>query len=342
MGKVTLRDVAEDAGVSIATASFAINNCVGRVSKVVRKRVLASADKLGYIPNINARNLRTKVSNTYMLVYDESYLLERNASTLQFVASAIKYSSKREKNLILYTIPRIKDGEKSAADFMHHWNAMHVDGVIFQIGEERSEDTHKFFEIILKNNVNFVIISPNGRLNDFPSVYIDDYELMKEEVAFIYSKGYREIYHITRKTDFKFERERGFVNAMSHIDAVGGCLYYDFVERTQEDLWNMIKDVIENRKGRIAFACWNDVDAIYILKALHDHGISVPNEIGVMGFDDIPATEFMTPPLTTVKQPFDLMASKAIEVLTSYMSVREYNKFRGVKVNGSIVERDSI
>ena len=342
MGRVTIKDVANDAGVSITTASFAINNRTGRISEAAKEKVLASAEKLGYVPNINARNLRTNNSNTYMLVYDEGYLLERNASTLQFVAGAVKYSARREKDLLLRTIPRITNGVQAAEDFMRIWNAKHVDGVIFQIGEENRKETYKFYEYLSDKKINFVVISPNGKLDDFPSVYIDDHQLMEEAIAYIYSKGYRYVYHLTRKTELKFEKEIGFLNAVQMLRLQGECVYYNSEVRNEEDIWNAVKDTVMNREGRIAFACWNDVDAIYLLKVLHKHNISVPGEVGVMGFDDIPASEYTTPPLTTVRQPFEEMAFKAIEVLSSYTSVGTYNKMLGVRMRGNLIIRESV
>lgn len=342
MGRVTIKDVANDAGVSITTASFAINHRTGRISEAAKEKVLASAEKLGYVPNINARNLRTNNSNTYMLVYDEGYLLERNASTLQFVAGAVKYSARREKDLLLRTIPRITNGVQAAEEFMRIWNAKHADGVIFQIGEENKDETRKFYERLSDKKINFVVISPNGRLDDFPSVYIDDYHLMEEAISYIYSKGYRSVYHLTRKTELKFEKEIGFLRAIQMLRLEGDCLYYNSEKRTEEDIWETVKDTVMNRQGRIAFACWNDVDAIYLLKALHKHNISVPGEVGVMGFDDIPASEYTTPPLTTVRQPFEEMAFKAIEVLSGYTSVSSYNKMLGVRMHGNLIIRDSV
>src|SRR5574344_158657 len=156
MGRVTIKDVANDAGVSITTASFAINNRTGRISEAAKEKVLASAEKLGYVPNINARNLRTNNSNTYMLVYDERYLLERNASTLQFVVGAVKYSARREKDLLLRTVPRITNGVQAAEEFMRLWNAKHADCVIFQIGEENKSETNRFYQYLSDKKINFV------------------------------------------------------------------------------------------------------------------------------------------------------------------------------------------
>lgn len=342
MGRVTIKDVANDAGVSITTASFAINNRTGRISEAAKEKVLASAEKLGYVPNTNARNLRTKTSNSYMLVYDERYLLERNASTLQFVVGAVKYSARREKDLLLRTVPRITNGVQAAEEFMQLWNAKHADGVIFQIGEENKSETNRFYEYLSDKKINFVVISPNGRIDDFPSVYIDDYQLMEEAISYIYSKGYRYVYYLTRKTELKFEKEIGFLHAIQMLRLQGECLYYNSEERNEEDIWNTVKHTVMNRQERIAFACWNDVDAIYLLKALHKHNISVPSQVGVLGFDDIPASEYTTPPLTTVRQPFEEMAFKAIEVLSGNTSVSSYNKTLGVRMRGNLIIRESV
>ena len=244
--------------------------------------------------------------------------------------------------MLLRTIPRITNGVQAAEEFMQIWNAKHADGIIFQIGEENKNETHKFYECLSEKKINFVVISPNGRLDDFPSVYIDDYHLMEEAISYIYSKGYRYVYHLTRKTELKFEKETGFLHALQMLRLQGECLYYSSEERNEEDIWDTVKETVMNRQGKIAFTCWNDVDAIYLLKALHKHNIHVPGEVGVMGFDDIPASEYTTPPLTTVRQPFEEMALKAIEVLSNYTSVNSYNTMLGVRMRGSLIIRESV
>ena len=105
MARVTLKDVAKMAGVSPATASFSLNNVKGRVAPEVRQRVLECAELLHYTPNANARKLRTQCSNTYLLVYSESLLLERNASTMLFVAGMISHAAK----LGMYVLIRLID-----------------------------------------------------------------------------------------------------------------------------------------------------------------------------------------------------------------------------------------
>ena len=81
MHKTTIKDVAAHAGVSVTTASFALNNIIGRVNKQTQEKVLKSAKELGYVPNINASKLRKNVSDNIMLIYSQVFLEEQNAST---------------------------------------------------------------------------------------------------------------------------------------------------------------------------------------------------------------------------------------------------------------------
>ena len=84
----------------------------------------------------------------------------------------------------------------------------------------------------------------------------------------------------------------------------GNPLYYTNTFRDKNELWGIIKASIETKKEKVAIACWNDVDAINVLEILADRGIRVPEDIGVLGFDDIPASGHSNPPLTTIRQPF--------------------------------------
>jgi hypothetical protein len=132
MKRTTIKDVAREAGVSITIASFALNNVKGRVSRDVKKKVLECADRLGYIPNAFAQNLRTRNSNTIGLIYDEAYMEERNSSTLQLVSSAIKYAGEKGKDILVKLIDTDGDMEKQFPEFIELWESRRVNGLIFQ------------------------------------------------------------------------------------------------------------------------------------------------------------------------------------------------------------------
>jgi len=137
------------------------------------------------------------------------------------------------------------------------------------------------------------------------------------------------------------ERELGFTDAIRNFGINGRPLYYTSRYRNKAELWDVLKVVVEGRKDRLAIACWNDVDAINVMEILHSKGIKIPEDIGVMGFDDIPASEHTYPALTTIRQPFDEMAKKAIDIL---ICKHEKNDIvvQSVEITGSIIERQSV
>ena len=341
MGRVTIKDVAKEAGVSISITSFALNNVTGRVSEEVRKKVLECSKRLEYTPNINARNLRTQNCDTIMLVYDDEYLMERNASTMQFMASTVKYAGEFKKDVLVKLINCKSDWESLANDYISLWDSKRTDGIIFQLGVDNTVD-NKFYQKLNEYGVNFVDISANGGSGKFPSVYIDDYILMQEEIQFIHNKGYQEIYYLSRKFKESPARERGYIDKVKALGIEGKALFYTNMYISKADIWNAVKDIVENRSRKIAFACWNDVNAINLIEVLHSNGIKVPEDVGVMGFDDIPAAEHSFPALTTVLQPFDVMSLKALEVLLKLNGVQNKKEDLCVNVPGRIIERDSI
>jgi DNA-binding LacI/PurR family transcriptional regulator len=104
MKKVTIKDVAKKAGVSISIVSFALNNVEGRVSEKVKQKVIACANELGYVPNNYARQMRSKKSNTIALVYPKLHFEERNSGTIELVALVCKWASLKNIDVMIKLI----------------------------------------------------------------------------------------------------------------------------------------------------------------------------------------------------------------------------------------------
>jgi LacI family transcriptional regulator len=242
MKKITIKDVAKEAGVSITIASFALNDVKGRVSREVRTKVLDCADRLGYIPNSFAQNLRTQNTNTIGLIYDEAYLEERNSSTLQFVSSAIKYARERGKDILVKLIDMDRDLDRQILEFSELWDSQRVNGLVFQCG--RIEPA--LLEKMKKKDVNFVIIPAVEKLKAFEvnSVYIDNYKLMKDSIRYIHGKGYEEVYFLTMESEAMTERETGYHDAIKELGLKGGSLYYKSRYRGKGEIWDAISGVV--------------------------------------------------------------------------------------------------
>ena len=338
MKTTTIKDVAKHAGVSITTASFALNNVKGRVSDELRQKVLASAEELSYTPNAAARNLRVKASNTIAVVYDESYLDEKNASTMQFVSGVIKHANKMGKDTLVKLV-NTKSGLKQAGeDYKRLWASQKVEGLILLM----SQINEVLLESMTVQGINFVVIPPLKKLLGYNSVYIDNFSLMKRATEFIYERGYREIYYLTMKSQEPSDREKGYEAAMKDCGLSAKSLYYPDGHRGKDQISELLKAPIQNRKNKMAIACWNDVDAIQVMEVLLAEGIKIPEEVGVMGFDDIPASAHTYPPLTTISQPFEQMAERSVELIIENYDLKTYEKQQMIEVTGCIVDRKTI
>jgi LacI family transcriptional regulator len=338
MKNITIKDVAKNAGVSITIASFALNNVKGRVSEELRQKVLEVADKLGYIPNAAARNLRVKTSNTIAVVYDESFLDEKNSSTMQFISGVIKYANEKGKDTLVKLINCETGLKQAGEEYKKLWASQRVEGLILLVSEVNEE----FLQKMTTQGINFVIIPPLKKLKEYNTVFIDNFSIMKKAIQYIYEKGYYEIYFLTLEMLDMTEREIGYKATREELGLRGSSLYYHSRFRGKREVWELIKQPIENRKGKIAITCWNDVDAISVIEVLQEQGIKVPEEVGVMGFDDIPASEHTYPPLTTIRQPFEQMAERAVDLLLENYENKEDVKIQTIEVPGYIVERKSI
>ncbi|MBC7959458.1 MAG: LacI family DNA-binding transcriptional regulator [Vallitaleaceae bacterium] len=338
MKTTTIKDVAKHAGVSITTASFALNNVTGRVSEALKQKVLASAEELDYIPNAAARNLRVRVSNTIAVVYDESYLDEKNASTMQFVSGVIKHANKMGKDTLVKLINTKTGLIQAGEEYKRLWASQKVEGLILLM----SQINETLLETMTAQGINFVVIPPIKKLIGYNSVYIDNFSLMKKATEFIYKRDYLDIYYLTMKSQERSDREKGYEAAMLESGLNSKFLYYQNGLRGKDQIADLLKTPLQNRKGKIAIACWNDVDAIQVMEVLLAEGIKIPEEVGVMGFDDIPASAHTYPPLTTISQPFEQMAERSVELILDNYDQKKYDLQHLIEVSGYIVERKSI
>lgn len=341
--RVTIKDVAEDAHVSLATASFALNNVKGRVSEEVRLRVLKSAEKLHYTSNTSARSLRTNDTRTVMFVYSREYLMERNASYMTFLSGCVEYADRTGKGILLELIDTEAPLEEQVEKFKRIWASQRVNGIIFQCYFEDERDD-VLYRILYQSGINLVNISRIGNSTGYPCVYLEEFQFARDQVRFAVDKGYKKLYYLCKKHRKPGIREEGFLDEVNGRGIHGEIIHYPTIYRTEDELWNLVKPLIADSQERTAILCWNDVDAISLMNALKKNGISIPEQVGVMGFDNIPLSEYVVPKLTTVSQPFEEMSRHALEILerADKRSPDAEPVIEHIKVFGEIIDRESM
>jgi LacI family transcriptional regulator len=311
---VTIRDVAIDANVSIATVSNVING-KGRVSKETISKVKESIDRLNYYPNISARTMKKKESKLIAVIVPFENE-EGNIHDNPFYWSILSSIEKCSKEKGFYTILiGMTENQNHNLDFIKERN---IDGVIV-IGAAENDPTVKFV-----------------REYQTPNVFIDSY-LLDEEVfqVFLDDKqgGYMGAKHLLNLRHEKIiviggsrekhgvmnERMEGVYTAFKQAELARNKVHYidaPVSMRGGYDAGTALSEIY----GATAVFCLSDIIALGLLKYLNEHNIRVPEDYSVIGFDNISSVAYSSPALTTISQDTVRKGRVAVELLMSQIN----------------------
>jgi LacI family transcriptional regulator len=302
----TLEDVAALAEVSAKTVSRVVN-AEPTVSEKTRERVLRAIDLLDYKPNLNARMLAGERSYLIGLFYDKpgDYLTN-------FQAGAADRCRESGYHLMLESWDR--DSPQFTRQVSTLLRQMRLDGVILL--PPLSDDV-LIGNTLRDASVPSVRIAPRDRMDDSPSIGIDDYLAARQLTAHLLGLGHRRIGFILGKPGHGAteERYRGFADEMrahsTPIDAslveTGNFVFTDGVACAQR--------LLSAQSPPTAIFASNDDMAAAVISVAHKMGLELPTQLSVVGFDDAPVATMIWPLLTTVRQPVTTMARLAAELI---------------------------
>ncbi|MCX7813158.1 MAG: LacI family transcriptional regulator [Pseudothermotoga sp.] len=298
---VTIRDIAEEAGVSINTVSRALNNKPD-VSQETKRKILEIARRLGYIRNSDAVSFRKGMTRTIGVVFEDSSNPFYAEVFKGIEVSARKYGYQ----VILMNTERDYINEIQAVDTLLQ---KRVDGIIISPTQFDSKD----IEQLAKLNYPFVILGVHFEGNNLDEVYSNDFKGGYLATKHLLEKGRKKILMLNAYMykSVAQMRYQGYLQALSEY----GLQPYLMLE-IEEGYESAFAKIMELKDIDFdAVFCFNDVFAIAILKAFRLLGKSVPRDVSVVGYDDISYAEFVQPPLTTVKIDKFLEGIVAFEML---------------------------
>lgn len=309
---VGIRDVAEAAGVSAATASRALT-MPGRVAKTTRDRVKQVADELGYSPNLLARSLRSQQSKLIIVLVTNisNPMLSCCIRGVERVARELGYS---------VLLGDTQNDDELEQRYIGLLTSRQVDGVIVL-----SSRLHgRVFELILKAHAEAAVVNACACLDVAPcsTVGVDDVGAARTMTEHLLALGHRRIAAIAGPAESPHSRDRMFGYRLA-LRAAGVAfdeslvLHGDF---TMETGGEAAARALELGKQPTALFCFNDQMAIGAIQRLQGLGRRVPDDISVAGFDDIDFAAFTSPPLTTVRQPSLDMGETAMRLLHNRLS----------------------
>jgi LacI family transcriptional regulator len=305
---VTLRDVARLAGVHPATASRALSpETAILVSEQTAARVLAAAKSLGYRPNPVARSLRTRRSRTVgVLIPDINNPLfppilrgiEDRLAADGYVALIGNTDSDDERERVVF----------------EQMLARHVDGFVLATAHLHST----LLGEAARADLPVVLVNRLAGEYSFPSVVVDNERGIRMAVAHLASLGHRRIAHLAGPQDVStgLSRYRGFLAAMQASGlAVDPALVSFAAAFSIEEGERCCRALLQASTGCTAIAAANDMLAVGCYSALDDLGLRCPDDVSVVGFNDMPFIDRLRPALTTIRFPHYQVGTEAGQLI---------------------------
>lgn len=303
--KVTIVEVAEKAGVSLGTVSRVINNDI-HVAPETRERVLTVTKELGYVANRQARGLKGRKTNVIgVLVPDlgTGYIGE----IMRGIDAELALS---QLDLMLFTTHRTAVKE---ANYVANMVQDMVDGLLLVLPRNPADYTGT----LARRNFPFALIDHQGTGDPCPSVGATNWQGAYNATEYLIKLGHRRIGFITGSMDLGAATDRleGYKSALrsNHIPEDPNLIYEGTF--SQPDGYAGTVALLDLRDVPTAIFASNDVMAMGAMDAVRSRGLRVPDDISILGFDDIPQSAVICPALTTVRQPLEQMGRVATQML---------------------------
>jgi DNA-binding LacI/PurR family transcriptional regulator len=313
----TQRDVARRANVSTAVVSYVINNGPRPTSPGVRERVLEAIAALDYHPNAFARGLRARRTHTIGFVANDFYALESFGS--HYLASILNALAAELKShgyyLLMYPLTI---GEDLTA-LQQLLRSERLDGVVVRLVQDPPA-TDPLLDVISRSGVPAVCIErPGADRFAIRSVTYDDAAGAHEATSYLVGRGHTRIAHLHGDLRYATGRARfrGYKEALTDAGlAVDPALIRGCTWSTSRATKEMRRLLAVDNPPTAVFAASDDI-ALGALEALRAEGRRVPDDVALVGFDDIPLAQELTTPLTTVRIPLAEIGRRAARILTN-------------------------
>ena len=329
-GAPTIYDVAREAGVSYSTVSRTLTG-YEFVKVSTREKVLRAAEKLGYVPNQQARSLaggRSNMIGVLVPALNNSYITE-------ILRGIDEELSNSDYNLLLYTTHRRHGKESTYAATITNSGA---EGLLLVVPLIPAS----YLSALRDQDFPYVLIDQSDPTAESATVNTTNWQGAYEATAYLIALGHRRIGFVGGLAGLNSaaERLRGYRDALvAHDIPLESALIVDggFTEQGGFDAAQKLL-ALPDLPGAI-FAS-NDLSATGVIEATRQRGLRVPQDISVIGFDDIPQASLIYPKLTTVRQPLDQMGREAVALLLEQIEQPGGEK-RQVMLETTLIIRES-
>lgn len=331
----SIKDVAKKAGVSISAVSKVFNGYTD-IGEKTKEKVMNAAKELNYFPNIVAKNLSQKQTKTIALIL--SNFNEANGTDgviFKTMSGIFNACVNNEYELLIFTATQSQQQEKS---YYQLCKERKVAGVIIS----GLKTTDRYFKEIVESEIYSVVIDAETVGKNTSSISIDNVQAAKDGVNYLIKKGHRKIGFINgrRNAVVSIQREEGYAQALREanieINADLVC-EGDFAEAKA---YLLAEQYLKRNRDVTAVFCASDLMAIGFMRRCQELGMNVPDEISILGFDDIDLSKYVTPTLSTVRQDFYSMGYEATKLLIHNIKTGQFGEH--INLPQKIIDRNSV
>lgn len=325
----TVFDVAREVGCSIATVSRALNQ-PSRVSPVVRQRIVEAVGRLGYVPNGSARALRSS----------KSRLMGAIVPTLSHAIYARLIESLQGRlSLVGVSLLHVAVGYDLKLEAQHIRLLLEqgAEGIVLVGAHHRPES----FNLLRDREVPFVATYAVGGPG-VPFVGFDNWKAGSMAARYLIDLGHRKLAMlagITRNNDRAAERVRGFRDAAAQVGIGKDDIEIIEAPYRMDSGEAGLRVILDKRPDRTALFCGSDILAVGAMKECRRRGIRIPNDLSIVGFDNLDVAEYLSPALTTIAIPAETMGLRAADFLLSAPLERQLHA--RVELETQLIVRDT-
>jgi LacI family transcriptional regulator len=314
----TIYDVARLAGVSTATVSRALNG-TGQIAPATRATIDAAVEQLGYRPNTIARSLVTKSTQTIAFLLPDI----TNPFYAALVSGIQQYALSHGHTMLLCTTEGDAEREEQYLSLLR---AKQVDGALVDGLVLPPDRIARFVE----DGFPIVCLDRDIDSNAIPLVQVDNRLGGRLATQHLIDLGHDRIAHVTGARTLRISEDRlaGFRDALAAIGVTPDPRLVAEGGFTEEGGYDATRTLLETGEEFTAVFAANDLSALGVLHALAESGRRVPEDVSVVGFDDLRLSAYTTPPLTTIRQPAAEIGQRATELLIDLTHGRRVRKLR--------------
>ncbi|PKM51972.1 MAG: LacI family transcriptional regulator [Firmicutes bacterium HGW-Firmicutes-7] len=336
---VTIRDIAKIAGVSPSTVSRCLNDSTV-ISEKTKKRIKQIAEELGFEFNANARSLSTSKTGTVGIIYPENYTELDDNLYFNSLHNQLRDSLEREDLDLIAAFPVNKYTNKS--NIQKLITCKKVDGLIIV----HSKMDTKTFDLLNKSKIPYVFLHHFPEIckeEDVDVVYTDHFIGGYLATEHLINMGHKKIICVSTMGDedeFKLRTE-GYKKALLdyNIEYDDKLLFYG--DHSYPSGYRIVYKNFEVFKGVSAVFAQTDLMAFGIMDALREKNIKVPNDMAIVGYNDIELCTCVKPNLTTIHQPREEIAHLTCERLIDLMNAKKPKKSKKIIIQPRLIIRDS-